>query len=71
MRLDANGTTMRPDTRKGKLTIFKSEDLLHLTWTDRGTTVMEDDYIIFPVNPLCGLQGYLAHKNPPPRRTLQ
>ncbi|KAJ1481975.1 proteasome complex subunit Rpn13 ubiquitin receptor-domain-containing protein, partial [Baffinella frigidus] len=49
MRLDGNGTTMRPDTRKGKLMIFKSEDgLLHLTWTDRAQSLMEDDFIIFP-----------------------
>ena len=65
MRLDANGTTMRPDTRKGKLTIFKSEDLLHLAWTDRGTTVMEDDYIIFPVKPLCGLAPQVDAPAPP------
>ena len=49
MRLDSNGTTLRPDTRKGKLTLFKStDDLMHLTWTDRAQSLTEDDFIIFP-----------------------
>eukprot|EP00961_Rhodomonas_salina_P076143 1021971-Rhodomonas_salina.2 len=37
MKMDANGTTVRPDTRKGKLAVNKSSEdgLMHLTWTDR------------------------------------
>jgi len=37
MKMDSNGTTVRPDTRKGKLAVHKSNEdgLMHLTWTDR------------------------------------
>mmetsp|Transcript_13062 Transcript_13062/g.20520 ORF Transcript_13062/g.20520 Transcript_13062/m.20520 type:complete len:187 (+) Transcript_13062:2-562(+) len=50
LKFDSNGTTLRPDTRKGKLTVKKSpeDELMHLTWTDRGAGLVEDDLIIFP-----------------------
>ncbi|EKX37793.1 hypothetical protein GUITHDRAFT_77823 [Guillardia theta CCMP2712] len=50
MKVDGNGTTVRADPRKGRLTVKKSpeDDLMHLTWTDRSQGLTEDDFIIFP-----------------------
>ncbi|XP_011136869.1 proteasomal ubiquitin receptor ADRM1-B isoform X1 [Harpegnathos saltator] len=38
-----------PDTRKGQLYVYQSDDsLMHFCWKDRTTGVVEDDLIIFP-----------------------
>ena len=38
-----------PDKRKGLVSVYQSDDqLMHLTWKDRGTGTLEDDLIIFP-----------------------
>ena len=40
---------MSPDKRKGRVSVYQSDDqLMHLTWKDRGTGTLEDDLIIFP-----------------------
>lgn len=38
-----------PDTRKGLLYVYQSDDsLMHFCWQDRTTGIVEDDLIIFP-----------------------
>jgi hypothetical protein len=50
--LDANGTTVTPDTRKGRIVVRTAEadGCLHFTWSDRSSnaTEAEDDLILFP-----------------------
>ena len=52
MKLDANGTTVQPDLRKGRITVrtADSDGCLHFTWSDRASnaTEPEDDLILFP-----------------------
>jgi hypothetical protein len=52
MKLDANGTTVQPDLRKGRITVrtADSDGCLHFTWSDRtsNATEPEDDLILFP-----------------------
>jgi hypothetical protein len=52
MKLDANGTTVTPDTRKGRIVVRTAEadGCLHFTWSDRSSnaTEAEDDLILFP-----------------------
>jgi len=46
-----NTTTklVSPDKRKGLLSVHQSDDqLMHLSWKDRGTGTVEEDLIIFP-----------------------
>ncbi|XP_058789593.1 proteasomal ubiquitin receptor ADRM1-like isoform X2 [Phymastichus coffea] len=43
------GKIVYPDSRKGQLYVYQSDDsLMHFCWKDRSTGVVEDDLIIFP-----------------------
>merc|ERR1719502_2103699 len=47
-KMNLEGTTVTPDTRKGLLVLRKSEDgLMHLIWKDRGAGTVVDDLIVF------------------------
>jgi 26S proteasome regulatory subunit N13 len=49
MTLNAGTKMVSPDKRKGLVSVYQSDDqLMHLTWKDRGTGTLEDDLIIFP-----------------------
>ncbi|XP_023342375.1 proteasomal ubiquitin receptor ADRM1 [Eurytemora carolleeae] len=49
MTLNASTKMVSPDKRKGLVSVYQSDDqLMHLTWKDRGTGTLEDDLIIFP-----------------------
>jgi hypothetical protein len=37
-----------PDKRKGLVSLYQDDQLMHFTWKDRGTGTLEDDLIIFP-----------------------
>ncbi|CAG5101754.1 Similar to adrm1b: Proteasomal ubiquitin receptor ADRM1 (Danio rerio) [Cotesia congregata] len=48
-KMTIKGKTVYPDTRKGLLYVYQSDDsLMHLCWKDRTSGVIEDDLIIFP-----------------------
>ncbi|XP_065169207.1 proteasomal ubiquitin receptor ADRM1-like isoform X3 [Atheta coriaria] len=48
-KMTLKGHTVYPDKRKGLLYVYQSEDsLMHFSWQDRTTGVVEDDLIIFP-----------------------
>lgn len=48
-KLQLHGTTVTADKRKGKFKLqFNADNLLQLTWTDRGTNKVEDDFVILP-----------------------
>lgn len=48
-KMNLKGKTVHPDTRKGLLFVYQSEDsLMHFCWQDRTTGIVEDDLIIFP-----------------------
>ncbi|KAG7198081.1 hypothetical protein KM043_018249 [Ampulex compressa] len=43
------GNMVYPDTRKGQLYVYQSDDtLMHFCWKDRTTGTVEDDLLIFP-----------------------
>ncbi|KAL0116639.1 hypothetical protein PUN28_009938 [Cardiocondyla obscurior] len=47
--MTVKGKMVYPDTRKGQLYVYQSDDsLMHFCWKDRTTGVVEDDLIIFP-----------------------
>jgi len=49
MTLNTTTKMVSPDKRKGLVSVYQSDDqLMHLTWKDRGTGTLEDDLIIFP-----------------------
>jgi len=49
MTLNTSTKMVSPDKRKGLVSVYQSDDqLMHLTWKDRGTGTLEDDLIIFP-----------------------
>lgn len=39
---------VKPDPRKGTISLFKSDDLTHFCWIDRATGKIEDELIVFP-----------------------
>ena len=39
---------MTPDKRKGLVSLYQDDQLMHFTWKDRGTGTLEEDLIIFP-----------------------
>lgn len=42
-----DGNIIKPDTRKGKLRLYRaSDDLLHMQWINRETNKVEDDLIV-------------------------
>ncbi|XP_015587089.1 proteasomal ubiquitin receptor ADRM1 isoform X1 [Cephus cinctus] len=48
-KMTMKGKMVNPDTRKGQLYVYQSDDsLIHFCWKDRTTGVVEDDLIIFP-----------------------
>ncbi|XP_025990422.1 proteasomal ubiquitin receptor ADRM1 homolog isoform X2 [Solenopsis invicta] len=48
-KMTVKGKMVYPDTRKGQLYVYQSDDsLMHFCWKDRTTGVVEDDLIIFP-----------------------
>ncbi|XP_034935167.1 proteasomal ubiquitin receptor ADRM1 homolog isoform X2 [Chelonus insularis] len=48
-KMTMKGKMVYPDTRKGLLYVYQSDDsLMHLCWKDRTSGVTEDDLIIFP-----------------------
>lgn len=48
-KMNMKGKMVFPDTRKGLLYVYQSEDsLMHFCWKDRTTGIIEDDLIIFP-----------------------
>ncbi|XP_012252332.2 proteasomal ubiquitin receptor ADRM1 homolog isoform X4 [Athalia rosae] len=48
-KMTVKGKMVHPDTRKGLLYVFQSDDsLMHFCWKDRTSGVVEDDLIIFP-----------------------
>ncbi|XP_015523563.1 proteasomal ubiquitin receptor ADRM1 homolog isoform X2 [Neodiprion pinetum] len=48
-KMTVKGKMVYPDTRKGLLYVFQSDDsLMHFCWKDRTSGVVEDDLIIFP-----------------------
>ncbi|KAL1123204.1 hypothetical protein AAG570_002291 [Ranatra chinensis] len=48
-KMTMKGKMVHPDTRKGLVYIYQSEDsLMHFCWKDRTTGAVEDDLIIFP-----------------------
>ncbi|KAH0947237.1 hypothetical protein HN011_006110 [Eciton burchellii] len=48
-KMTMKGKMVYPDTRKGQLYVYQSDDsLMHFCWKDRTTGVIEDDLIIFP-----------------------
>lgn len=48
-RMNLRDRMLHPDTRKGILYVYQSDDsLMHLCWKDRTTRTVEDDLIIFP-----------------------
>ncbi|XP_074109881.1 regulatory particle non-ATPase 13 isoform X1 [Cotesia typhae] len=48
-KMTMKGKTVYPDTRKGLLYVYQSDDsLMHFCWKDRTSGVIEDDLIIFP-----------------------
>ncbi|XP_015114339.1 proteasomal ubiquitin receptor ADRM1-B isoform X2 [Diachasma alloeum] len=48
-KMTVKGKMVYPDTRKGLLYVFQSDDsLMHLCWKDRTSGTVEDDLIIFP-----------------------
>ncbi|KAL6442856.1 hypothetical protein ACFW04_002723 [Cataglyphis niger] len=48
-KMTMKGKMVYPDTRKGQLYVYQSDDsLMHFCWKDRTTGVVEDDLIIFP-----------------------
>uniref|UniRef100_A0A915JZ89 Proteasomal ubiquitin receptor ADRM1 homolog n=1 Tax=Romanomermis culicivorax TaxID=13658 RepID=A0A915JZ89_ROMCU len=63
-----------PDSRKGKIYLYQSEDgLMHFCWKDASSNVVEDDLIIFPDDAkftkvgqcTTGRVYLLSFKNPP------
>ncbi|XP_076678923.1 regulatory particle non-ATPase 13 isoform X2 [Andrena cerasifolii] len=48
-KMTMKGKMVYPDTRKGQLYVYQSDDsLMHFCWKDRTTGSIEDDLIIFP-----------------------
>ncbi|KAL3286102.1 hypothetical protein HHI36_000615 [Cryptolaemus montrouzieri] len=48
-KMNLKGRMIYPDTRKGLLYIYQSDDsLMHFCWQDRASGIVEDDLIIFP-----------------------
>ncbi|EZA48204.1 hypothetical protein DMN91_012562 [Ooceraea biroi] len=48
-KMTVKGKMVYPDTRKGQLYVYQSDDsLMHFCWKDRTSGVVEDDLIIFP-----------------------
>ncbi|XP_043285322.1 proteasomal ubiquitin receptor ADRM1 homolog isoform X2 [Venturia canescens] len=48
-KMTMKGKMVYPDTRKGQVYVYQSDDsLMHFCWKDRTTGVVEDDLIIFP-----------------------
>ncbi|XP_034189598.1 regulatory particle non-ATPase 13 isoform X1 [Osmia lignaria lignaria] len=48
-KMTMKGKMVYPDTRKGQLYVYQSDDsLMHFCWKDRTTGNVEDDLIIFP-----------------------
>ncbi|GAQ79096.1 26S Proteasom Rpn13 [Klebsormidium nitens] len=48
-KMKMEGSTVRPDTRKGVVRITRSDDgLRHVSWADRTSNVIEEDLIVFP-----------------------
>ncbi|XP_076168252.1 regulatory particle non-ATPase 13 isoform X2 [Ptiloglossa arizonensis] len=48
-KMTMKGKMVYPDTRKGQLYVYQSDDsLMHFCWKDRTTGFVEDDLIIFP-----------------------
>ncbi|CAH1111388.1 unnamed protein product [Psylliodes chrysocephalus] len=48
-KMTLKGRMVYPDTRKGLLYVYQSDDsLMHFCWQDRTTGIVEDDLIIFP-----------------------
>lgn len=48
MTLNAATKMVTPDKRKGLVSLYQDDQLMHFTWKDRGTGTLEDDLIIFP-----------------------
>ncbi len=42
------GVQVTPDKRKGLVSLYQDDQLMHFTWKDRSTGTLEDDLIIFP-----------------------
>jgi len=48
-KMNQVGNMVNPDSRKGLVYVFQSEDgLTHFCWKDRKTGTLEDDLIVFP-----------------------
>ncbi|XP_057332470.1 proteasomal ubiquitin receptor ADRM1 homolog isoform X2 [Microplitis mediator] len=48
-KMTIKGKTVYPDSRKGLLYVYQSDDaLMHFCWKDRASGAIEDDLIIFP-----------------------
>ncbi|XP_011311396.1 proteasomal ubiquitin receptor ADRM1 homolog isoform X2 [Fopius arisanus] len=48
-KMTVKGKMVHPDTRKGLLYVYQSDDsLMHFCWKDRTSGAIEDDLIIFP-----------------------
>lgn len=39
---------VKPDERKGKVQLFREDQLLHFQWVLRNDNKVEDDFILFP-----------------------
>ncbi len=72
LKVNMMGGQVTPDKRKGLVSLYQDDQLMHFTWKDRSTGTLEDDLIIFPDD--CEFQVMLSaqsrlHRNVTSRET--